>query len=29
MDVSDVVGNAEFQAALAAIRAAHQRLHPA
>jgi len=28
MDVSDVVGNAEFQAALAAIRAAHQRLHP-
>lgn len=29
MDVSDVVGNAEFQAALAAIRSAHQRLHPA
>lgn len=29
MDVSDVVGNAEFQAALVAIRAAHQRLHPA
>ncbi len=29
MDVSDVVGNAEFQAALAAIRAAHQRLYPA
>lgn len=29
MDVSDVVGNAEFQAALAAIRAAHRRLHPA
>lgn len=29
MDVSDVVGNAEFQAALAAIGAAHQRLHPA
>lgn len=28
MDVSDVVGNAEFQAALAAVRAAHQRLHP-
>ncbi|ACI59565.1 conserved hypothetical protein (plasmid) [Rhizobium leguminosarum bv. trifolii WSM2304] len=28
MDVSDVVGNAEFQAALAAIRAAHQRLQP-
>lgn len=28
MDVSDVVGNAEFQAALAAIRAAHQRIHP-
>jgi hypothetical protein len=28
MDVSDVVGDAEFQAALAAIRAAHQRLHP-
>ncbi|NTI78607.1 hypothetical protein [Rhizobium rhizogenes] len=29
MDVSDVVGNAEFQAALSAIRAAYQRLHPA
>ncbi|CDZ29990.1 hypothetical protein NOJ28_21410 [Neorhizobium galegae] len=29
MDVSDVVGNAEFQAALAAIRAAHQRLQSA
>ncbi|MBX4870204.1 hypothetical protein HJA85_25030 [Rhizobium bangladeshense] len=28
MDVSDFVGNAEFQAALAAIRAAHRRLHP-
>lgn len=29
MDFSDVIGSAEFQAALAAIRAAHQRLHPA
>nr|WP_250812015.1 hypothetical protein [Neorhizobium tomejilense] len=28
MDLSDVVGNAEFQAALAAIRAAHRRLYP-
>jgi hypothetical protein len=28
MDLSDVVGNAEFQAALAAIRAAHRRLCP-
>lgn len=28
IDVSDVVGNAEFQAALAAIRAAHRRRHP-
>lgn len=27
-DSSDVVGNAEFQAALAAIRAAHRRLQP-
>lgn len=27
MDFSDAVGSAEFQAALAAIRAAHQRLH--
>lgn len=29
IDVSDLVGSAEFQAALAAIRAAHQRQHPA
>ncbi|MEX2745774.1 hypothetical protein [Rhizobium mongolense] len=28
IDVSDLVGSAEFQAALAAIRAAHQRQHP-
>jgi hypothetical protein len=28
MDLSDVVGNAEFQSALAAIRAAHRRLYP-
>lgn len=28
MDLSDAVGNAEFHAAMAAIRAAHRRLHP-
>jgi hypothetical protein len=27
-DFSDVVGNAEFQAALTALRAAHRRLQP-
>jgi hypothetical protein len=29
IDASDLIGSAEFQAALTAIRAAHQRLHPA
>ncbi len=28
MDLSDAVSNAEFHAAMAAIRAAHRRLHP-
>ncbi|MBB3918649.1 hypothetical protein [Rhizobium fabae] len=28
MDLSDAVGNAEFHAAMAAIRAAYRRLHP-
>jgi len=28
MDLSDAVGNAEFHAAMAAVRAAYRRLHP-